>query len=98
PHGGPRRSALPREDPRTSGGARSPGRLPLPRPRPGAGGGASTGLRILAGMTAAPETAVVLTVGNEIVSGDIENTNASWLSRRLASRGVHARFLPRGGA
>jgi molybdenum cofactor synthesis domain-containing protein len=44
-------------------------------------------------MTAAPETAVVLTVGNEIVSGDVENTNASWLSRRLASRGVEVRLL-----
>ncbi len=44
-------------------------------------------------MTAAPETAVVLTVGNEIVSGDVENTNASWLSRRLASRGVDVRLL-----
>jgi molybdenum cofactor synthesis domain-containing protein len=33
-------------------------------------------------------TAVVLTVGNEIVSGDVENTNASWLARRLASLGV----------
>jgi molybdenum cofactor synthesis domain-containing protein len=33
-------------------------------------------------------TAVVLTVGNEIVSGDVENTNASWLARRLAALGV----------
>jgi molybdenum cofactor synthesis domain-containing protein len=33
-------------------------------------------------------TAVVLTVGNEIVSGDTENTNASWLARRLATLGV----------
>ncbi len=44
-------------------------------------------------MTAARETADVLTVGNEIVSGDVENTNASWLSRRLASRGVEVRLL-----
>jgi len=44
-------------------------------------------------MTTARETADVLTVGNEIVSGDVENTNASWLSRRLASRGVEVRLL-----
>jgi molybdenum cofactor synthesis domain-containing protein len=39
------------------------------------------------------ETAVILTVGNEIVSGDVENTNASWLSRRLAVLGVEVRLL-----
>jgi len=33
-------------------------------------------------------SAVVLTVGNEIVSGDTENTNASWIARRLATLGV----------
>jgi nicotinamide-nucleotide amidase len=38
-------------------------------------------------------TAVVLTVGNEIVSGDIENTNASWLCRRLASLGVEVKLV-----
>jgi molybdenum cofactor synthesis domain-containing protein len=38
-------------------------------------------------------TAVVLTVGNEIVSGDTENTNASWLSRRLASLGVEVKLV-----
>lgn len=32
--------------------------------------------------------AAILTIGNELVSGDTENTNASWLARRLASRGV----------
>jgi molybdenum cofactor synthesis domain-containing protein len=36
----------------------------------------------------AGRTAVVLTVGNEIVSGDVENTNASWLARRLAQLGI----------
>jgi molybdenum cofactor synthesis domain-containing protein len=30
----------------------------------------------------------ILTIGNEIVSGDTENTNASWLSRRLEELGV----------
>ncbi len=39
-------------------------------------------------MTEPSPTAVVLTVGNEIVSGDVENTNASWLARRLADLGV----------
>ena len=38
-------------------------------------------------------TAVVLTVGNEIVSGDVENTNASWIARRLADLGVDVREL-----
>ena len=38
-------------------------------------------------------TAVVLTVGNEIVSGDIENTNASWLARRLAELGVEVKLI-----
>jgi nicotinamide-nucleotide amidase len=38
-------------------------------------------------------TAVILTVGNEIVSGDIENTNASWLARRLAILGVEVKLM-----
>ena len=38
-------------------------------------------------------TAVVLTVGNEIVSGDVENTNASWLARRLAELGMEVTLL-----
>lgn len=37
--------------------------------------------------------ATVLTIGNEIVSGDTENTNASWLSRRLATLGVRVTFV-----
>ena len=44
-------------------------------------------------MQEATATAVILTVGNEIVSGDVENTNASWLSRRLASLGVEVKLL-----
>ena len=44
-------------------------------------------------MTEAGATAVILTVGNEIVSGDVENTNASWLSRRLATLGVQVKLL-----
>jgi nicotinamide-nucleotide amidase len=44
-------------------------------------------------MRGAGRTAVVLTVGNEIVSGDVENTNASWLSRRLAALGVEVKLV-----
>jgi molybdenum cofactor synthesis domain-containing protein len=32
--------------------------------------------------------AAILTIGNEIVSGDTENTNASWLARRFEELGV----------
>jgi molybdenum cofactor synthesis domain-containing protein len=38
-------------------------------------------------------TAVIVTIGNEIVLGDIENTNGSWLARRLAGLGIEARML-----
>ena len=37
--------------------------------------------------------ATILTVGNEIVSGDTENTNASWLARRLAGLGVEVQLI-----
>jgi molybdenum cofactor synthesis domain-containing protein len=33
-------------------------------------------------------TAAILTIGCEIVSGDVENTNASWLARRLEQLGI----------
>ncbi|HVC86972.1 MAG TPA: molybdopterin-binding protein [Gaiellaceae bacterium] len=33
--------------------------------------------------------AAILTIGNELVSGDTENTNASWLARRLEELGVN---------
>jgi nicotinamide-nucleotide amidase len=33
-------------------------------------------------------SAVILTIGNELVSGDVENTNASWLAKRLEELGV----------
>jgi molybdenum cofactor synthesis domain-containing protein len=39
---------------------------------------------ILAGVA----RAAIVTVGNELVSGDIENTNGSWIARRLAELGV----------
>jgi molybdenum cofactor synthesis domain-containing protein len=32
--------------------------------------------------------ATILTIGNELVSGDVENTNASWLAKRLEALGV----------
>jgi nicotinamide-nucleotide amidase len=38
-------------------------------------------------------TAAILTIGNELVSGDVPNTNASWLARRLAPLGVAVRLI-----
>jgi molybdenum cofactor synthesis domain-containing protein len=38
-------------------------------------------------------TAAILTIGNEIVSGDTENTNASWLARRLEALGLDVRLV-----
>jgi nicotinamide-nucleotide amidase len=37
-------------------------------------------------------TASILTIGNELVSGDVPNSNASWLARRLAPLGVGVRM------
>ncbi len=37
-------------------------------------------------------TASILTIGNELVSGDVPNTNASWLAKRLAPLGVAVRM------
>ncbi len=37
-------------------------------------------------------TASIVTLGNELVSGDVPNTNASWLARRLAPLGVEVRL------
>ena len=37
--------------------------------------------------------ASILTIGNEIVSGDVPNTNAGWLARRLAPLGVAVRLV-----
>jgi molybdenum cofactor synthesis domain-containing protein len=36
---------------------------------------------------------VILTIGNELVSGDVPNTNASWLARRLAPLGVDVHLM-----
>jgi len=38
-------------------------------------------------------TATILTIGNELVSGDVPNTNGSWLARRLAPLGVSVRLV-----
>jgi nicotinamide-nucleotide amidase len=38
-------------------------------------------------------TASILTIGNELVSGDVANTNASWLAKRLAPLGVETRLI-----
>jgi molybdenum cofactor synthesis domain-containing protein len=37
--------------------------------------------------------AAIVTIGNEIVSGDVENTNGSWLARQLAELGIEVRAL-----
>jgi molybdenum cofactor synthesis domain-containing protein len=37
-------------------------------------------------------TAAILTIGNELVSGDVPNTNAQWLAKRLAPLGVEVRL------
>src|SRR6478752_938134 len=38
-------------------------------------------------------TASILTIGNELVSGDVPNTNASWLAKRFAPLGVETRLI-----
>ena len=38
-------------------------------------------------------TASILTIGNELVSGDVPNTNGSWLAKRLAPLGIETRLL-----
>jgi molybdenum cofactor synthesis domain-containing protein len=38
-------------------------------------------------------TASILTIGNELVSGDVPNTNGAWLAKRLAPLGVSVRML-----
>ena len=37
-------------------------------------------------------TASILTIGNELVSGDVPNTNASWIAKCLAPLGVSVRL------
>ena len=38
-------------------------------------------------------TAAILTIGNELVSGDVPNTNGSWLARRLEGLGLGVRLI-----
>src|SRR5687768_3695123 len=38
-------------------------------------------------------SAAVLTIGNELVSGDVENTNGSWLATRLERLGVAVQLI-----
>jgi nicotinamide-nucleotide amidase len=38
-------------------------------------------------------TAAILTIGNELVSGDTPNTNGAWLAQRLAPLGVSVRLI-----
>ena len=38
-------------------------------------------------------SAAILTVGNEVIAGDVENTNGSWLARRLALLGIEVHLL-----
>ena len=37
--------------------------------------------------------AAIVTVGNELVCGDVDNTNGSWLARRLATLGVEVSLI-----
>jgi molybdenum cofactor synthesis domain-containing protein len=37
--------------------------------------------------------AAILTIGNELVSGDVRNTNGSWLARRLEALGVSVTIM-----
>jgi molybdenum cofactor synthesis domain-containing protein len=38
-------------------------------------------------------TAAIVTIGNELLSGDVPNTNGSWLARRLEATGITVRLL-----
>src|SRR6266536_2819590 len=38
-------------------------------------------------------TASILTIGSELVSGDVPNTNGSWIAKRLAPLGVSVRTI-----
>jgi nicotinamide-nucleotide amidase len=38
-------------------------------------------------------SAAILTIGNELLSGDVENTNGSWLARRLEAIGVPVKLI-----
>ncbi|MGZ4383541.1 MAG: competence/damage-inducible protein A [Gaiellaceae bacterium] len=40
-----------------------------------------------------PRAATILTIGNELVSGDVTNTNGSWLAGRLERLGIAVRLI-----
>jgi molybdenum cofactor synthesis domain-containing protein len=40
-----------------------------------------------------PTTAAIVTVGDELLAGDVENTNATWLASRLTDRGIRVREI-----
>ena len=42
---------------------------------------------------AAPATASIITIGNELLSGDTVNTNASWLAQQLEELGVSVTLM-----
>lgn len=42
---------------------------------------------------AVASSALILTVGNEIICGDVENTNGSWIARRLELVGIEVQLL-----
>jgi molybdenum cofactor synthesis domain-containing protein len=44
-------------------------------------------------VSSARRSAVILTVGNELTSGDVENSNAGWLARSLEALGCHVRLV-----
>src|SRR5919201_5551395 len=69
-----------------SAGARGRARL-HPRPTPPRSG-ESPRLH-----TDAVPLAAILTIGNELLSGDVENTNARWLARRLERAGVEVGLI-----
>ncbi len=50
-------------------------------------------LREHARILAAVARAAIVTIGNELVSGDVENSNGSWLARRLAALGVEVALI-----
>ena len=38
-------------------------------------------------------TAAILTIGDELVSGDVPNTNAAWIARRLEALGLRVTLV-----
>jgi nicotinamide-nucleotide amidase len=68
----------------------APGRHPQRVPARGLHGGPADRIRRV---RSADDHAIILTVGDEITSGDVANTNGSWLAGRLAALGLPVRML-----